>query len=212
MPCSPAKARHLLKAGKAVVKRRTPFTIQLRIATGETKQNVTLGVDAGAKHVGLSATTEKEEVFASEVELRQDITGLLAARLSLRRDRRHRKTRYRAPRFLNRVRSKHKGWLAPSVENRIQAHRSLKDGTKIGYRKLNQTPHLVKNFRLFDKVRCLGQTGFIFGRRSSGYFDVRRLDGVKISSCISYRKLTLLEKRSTCLTELRKEDGASSPV
>ncbi|MFR8959055.1 MAG: RRXRR domain-containing protein, partial [Sutterella wadsworthensis] len=74
MPCSPAKARHLLKAGKAVVKRRTPFTIQLRIATGETKQNVTLGVDAGAKHVGLSATTEKEEVFASEVELRQDIT------------------------------------------------------------------------------------------------------------------------------------------
>ena len=90
--------------------------------------------------------------------------------------------------------------------------KTLKDGTKIGYRKLNQTPHLVKNFRLFDKVRCLGQTGFIFGRRSSGYFDVRRLDGVKISSCISYRKLTLLEKRGTCLTELRKEDGASSTV
>ena len=109
MPCSPAKARHLLKAGEAVVRRRTPFTIQLRIATGETKQSVTLGVDAGAKHVGLSAATEKEEVFASEVELRQDITGLLAARLSLRRERRQRKTRYRAPRFLNRVRSKHKG-------------------------------------------------------------------------------------------------------
>lgn len=90
--------------------------------------------------------------------------------------------------------------------------KTLKDGTKIGYRKLNQTPHLVKNFRLFDKVRCLGQTGFIFGRRSSGYFDVRRLDGVKLSSGISYRKLTLLEKRSTYLTELRNEDGASSPV
>lgn len=60
MPCSPARARHLLKAGKAVVRRRTPFTIQLRIATGETKQSVTLGVDAGAKHVGLSAATEKE--------------------------------------------------------------------------------------------------------------------------------------------------------
>ena len=29
MPCSPAKARHLLKDGKAVVKHRTPFTIQL---------------------------------------------------------------------------------------------------------------------------------------------------------------------------------------
>ena len=124
MPCSPAKARHMLKAGKAVVVRRTPFTIKLTIATGETKQDVTLGVDAGARHVGISATTEKEEVFASEVKLRQDITGLLADRLAFRRARRNRKTRYRAPRFNNRVRSKHKGWLAPSVENRIQAHMS----------------------------------------------------------------------------------------
>ena len=57
MPCSPAKARHMLKAGKAVVVRRTPFTIKLTIATGETKQDVTLGVDAGARHVGISATT-----------------------------------------------------------------------------------------------------------------------------------------------------------
>lgn len=47
MPCSAAKARILLKEKKAVVKRRTPFTIQLTIATGETKQSVTLGVDAG---------------------------------------------------------------------------------------------------------------------------------------------------------------------
>ena len=122
MPCSSAKARHMLKAGKAVVARRTPFTIKLTIATGETKQDVTLGVDAGAKYVGISATTEKEEVFASEVELRQDITGLLADRLAFRRARRNRKTRYREPRFNNRVRSKNKGWLAPSVENRIQAH------------------------------------------------------------------------------------------
>ena len=70
MPCSPAKARHMLKAGKAFVVRRTPFTIKLTIATGETKQDVTLGVDAGARHVGISATTEKEEVFASEPENR----------------------------------------------------------------------------------------------------------------------------------------------
>ena len=69
MPCSPAKARHMLKAGKAFVVRRTPFTIKLTIATGETKQDVTLGVDAGARHVGISATTEKEEVFASEAAL-----------------------------------------------------------------------------------------------------------------------------------------------
>lgn len=406
MPCSPAKARHMLKAGKAVVARRTPFTIKLTIATGETKQDVTLGVDAGAKYVGISATTEKEEVFASEVELRQDITGLLADRLALRRARRNRKTRYREPRFNNRVRSKNKGWLAPSVENRIQAHISrieavcrvlpitkivietasfdiqkiknpevegtgyqqgdqlgfwnvreyvlFRDGhvcwhcrgrskdlilnvhhiesrktggdapnnlitlcetchkayhagkiklkarrgtsfraeafmgimrwtlldrvrrahpelpventygyltkhTRIvlglskthcadafciagnlnalrrgdflyqrqtrkhnrqihkcsilkgGVRKLNQAPFLVKGFRLFDKVKCKGRIGIIFGRRSSGSFDVRTLDGARLSAGISSKKLMLLEKRTTFLTQLRKENGASSP-
>ncbi|MTU45710.1 RNA-guided endonuclease IscB, partial [Parasutterella excrementihominis] len=124
MPCSPAKARLLLKEKKAIVKRRTPFTIQLTIATGETKQPVSLGVDTGYKHVGLSASTEKAELYASEVELRQDITDLLSARRALRQSRRNRKTRYRAPRFDNRIRTKRKGWLAPSVENRINAHLS----------------------------------------------------------------------------------------
>lgn len=77
MPCSPAKARLLLKENKAVVKRRTPFTIQLTVATGETKQPITLGVDTGYKHAGLSASTPKAELFASQVEFRRDITDLL---------------------------------------------------------------------------------------------------------------------------------------
>ena len=407
MPCSPPKARKLLRAGKAVPVRRTPFVIQLTVPTGETKQPITLGVDAGYKHVGLSATTAKEELLASEVELRQDVTGLLSDRLALRRARRNRKTRYRAPRFDNRVRSKHKGWLAPSVENRIQAHISrieavcrvlpitkivietasfdiqkiknpevegtdyqqgeqlgfwnvreyvlFRDGhvcqackgrskdlilnvhhiesrktggdapgnlitlceachkayhagklkqfsprrgasfraetfmgimrwtvlervrkahlelpventygyltkhkrivlglpkthcadafciagnlsalrrgeflyqrqtrkhnrqihkcsiLKGGVRKLHQAPFLVKGFRLFDKVKCKGRIGIIFGRRSSGYFDVRTLDGVWLSAGISSKKLMLLEKQTTFLTQLRKEVGASSP-
>lgn len=83
---------------------------------------------------------------------------------------------------------------------------------KGGVRKLNQSPYLVKGFRLFDKVKCLGQVGFIFGRRSSGYFDVRTLGGKKLSPAIHAKKLTLLEKRKTFLTELRMENGASSPV
>ena len=76
--------------------RRTPFTIQLTIATGESKQPVSLGVDAGYKHVGLSASTEKAELYASEVELRQDITDLLSARRALRQSRRNR-TEVRQP-------------------------------------------------------------------------------------------------------------------
>ena len=96
MPCSPAKARHMLKAGKAVVVRRTPFTIKLTIATGETKQDVTLGVDAGARHVGISATTEKEEVFASEVKFRQDIAGTSWPIVLAFRRAAQSKTRYRS--------------------------------------------------------------------------------------------------------------------
>ena len=408
MPCSPPKARKLLRAGKAVPVRRTPFVIQLTVPTGETKQPITLGVDAGYKHVGLSATTAKEELLASEVELRQDVTGLLSDRLALRRARRNRKMRCRAPRFDNRVRSKHKGWLAPSVENRIQAHISrieavcrvlpitkivietasfdiqkiknpevegtgYQQGEQLGFwnvreyvlfreghvcqackgrskdlilnlhhiesrktggdapgnlitlceachkayhagklkqfsprrgasfraetfmgimrwtvlnrlrerhpelpvtntygyltkhkrivaglpkthcadafciadvldakrrgeylfqkqtrrhnrrihkltilkggvRKRHQAPYLVHGFRLFDKVLCKGEVGFIFGRRSSGAFDVRRLNGTKISASISYKKLSLLEKRKMFLTELRKEGRDSSRV
>ncbi|MBP3438587.1 MAG: HNH endonuclease, partial [Sutterella sp.] len=122
MPCSPTRARKLLRDGKAEPVRRTPFVIRLKAATGETRQPITLGVDAGSKHVGLSATTAKEELFASEVELRQDTTDLLSGRSELRRGLRSRKMRYREPRFDNRVHGKNAGWLAPSVENRINAH------------------------------------------------------------------------------------------
>ncbi|NJD76221.1 MAG: hypothetical protein FIB08_03885 [Candidatus Methanoperedens sp.] len=45
MPTTPRKARHLIKAGRAKVTKRTPFTIQLNYATGETKQPIRLGID-----------------------------------------------------------------------------------------------------------------------------------------------------------------------
>ena len=88
MPCSPAKARLLLKEKKAVVRHRTPFTIQLTQATGETVQSVTLGVDAGSKFIGLSASTEKAEHYASEAELRTEVVDLLSSRREMRRARR----------------------------------------------------------------------------------------------------------------------------
>ena len=119
MPTTPSKARKLLKQGKAKVVKRTPFTIQLLTATGEVKQDITLGMDAGSKTIGLSATTDKDELFSAEVELRNDIVDLLSTRRQNRRTRRN-KLRYRKARFLNRVGSKNKGWLAPSVENKIQ--------------------------------------------------------------------------------------------
>lgn len=406
MPCPPGKARILLKEKKAVVKHRTPFTIQLTYATGEAKQPVPLGMDCGYKHIGLSASTEKEELFSSEVLLRTDIPELNSTRKQLRHSRRNRKTRHRAPRFDNRV--KPEGWLPPSVENCIGAHLSrvafvlsilpvtkivvetasfdiqkiknpeiegaaYQQGEQFGFenvreyvlfrdehtcqhckgrskdpvlnvhhiesrktggdapnnlitlcktchqalhrgeitlkvtrgqsfraetfmnvmrwtiferlkamyphlevcetygyitkhnrrklglakthhadafciagnlnakrlgeyyfqkqtrkhnrqihkltilkggiRKRNQAPYIVHGFRLFDKVLCKGKEAFIFGRRSSGYFDVRELDGTRISASISYKKLKLLEPRRTFLTQrIKKGGGDSSPA
>lgn len=112
--------RHLLKEGRAHVVGRCPFTIRLDYETDGLTQEVTLGVDAGSKTVGLSATTERKVLFEAELTLRDDIVKLMARRRELRRARRSRKTRHRKPRFENRKRPK--GWLAPSVENKVSAH------------------------------------------------------------------------------------------
>lgn len=399
MPTTSRKARLLLKQGKAKVVKKSPFSIQLLQATGETKQEITLGVDAGSKHIGLSATTEKQEVFSAEVQLRNDIIDLLSTRRENRRTRRNR-LRYRKPRFLNRVSTKKEGWLAPSIRNKIQTHISiieklhkilpiskiivevasfdiqkiknpdieceeyqqgnqldfwntrayvifrdnykchgkkgcnnkilnihhiesrktggnnpdnlitlcedchkdyhggklklnLKRGqsfrdsafmgimrwafynklkelysnvkmtygyitknTRItnnlpkehkvdalcitgnpivkrqdeyyhikqvrkhnrqihkanilkgGKKKLNQASYLVHNFRLFDKVKFEGKECFIFGRRNTGYFDIRTLDGTKIHASASVKKLELLEKSKSLLWERRRLEVA----
>jgi len=115
------KVRRLLKDKKAVVVSLCPFTIKLMYVTSDYKQEIVLGVDAGTKHVGLSATTKSKELYASEVTLRSDIVDLLSTRRELRRTRRNR-LRYRKPRFNNRIKSKRPGWVAPSVKYKIDAH------------------------------------------------------------------------------------------
>lgn len=399
-----AKVRMLLKSGKAKVVKRTPFTIQLTGTSKTFTQEVTLGVDAGSKHVGLSASTAKKELFSAELRPRNDVVDLMSSRRALRRSRRNRTTRYRQARFNNRVHSKHKGWLAPSVEVKIWNHiqgirfvakllpvktirvetaefdlqrlkaleagepvpvgtdyqlgemygqynvrqyvlhrdgytcqccgahgtdkkpvklhvhhlesrktggdspdnlialcedchigyhagtvalpttkrrrKSTRDAAfmgimrktmlerlrnmfsetnicstygyitkywrekknivkthtsdafviaknfdaerldrfllivpkrqhnrqihkckinKGGTRKLNQTPKFVFGYQLFDRVMCMGQEGFVFARRSSGTFDIRKLNGEKIRASISYKKLKHLESRNTLL-------------
>ena len=115
-----AKVRALLKQGRAKVTNKCPFTIQLLYSSTNYTQKVTLGVDSGSKHIGLSATTKNKVLFESDVELRNDIVDLLSTRRELRRSRRNRKTRYRKPRFNNRKRGK--GWLAPSIKQKINTH------------------------------------------------------------------------------------------
>lgn len=116
------KVRRLLNSHLAKVVKRCPFTIQLLYQSTKETQPVSLGVDAGSKHIGLAATTEQKVVYQEELTPRNDVVKLLSARRASRRYRRNRKTRCRKPRFDNRVHSKHKGWLAPSVEVKIQEH------------------------------------------------------------------------------------------
>ena len=391
------KVRRMLKSGKAKVVKRCPFVIQLSYTTSTREiQRVSLGVDAGSKHIGISATTESKVLYESEVELRSDITELLSARREMRSARRNRKTRHRKPRFDNRCRRD--GWLPPSVQQKVNTHLTVirkaneilpvartiaevaafdiqkiknpdiqgaeyqqgeqlgswnireyvlfRDGhtcqcckgkskdkilnvhhiesrqtggdapnnlitlcktchngyhsgeiklpkaekrgmkfadatfmgimrwafyneirsqypdvsltygyitkhTRItnglpkahyidarcisghplakpdsvvyyqkkvrchnrqihklnickgGILKRNQAPYLVKGFRLFDKVRYSGKEGFIFGRRSSGYFDIRKLDGTVIHRSAKYSALSLLDTVGAILTERR---------
>ena len=121
MPTTPRKARVLIKQNKAKVVSCKPFTIQLKYATGEAKQKTTLGVDTGAKYVGYSVTTQTKELISGQVELRTDVSEKLSERSMYRRTRRN-KLWYRKPRFSNRTKSKHKGWLAPSVKHKIDSH------------------------------------------------------------------------------------------
>ena len=395
------KVRILLKQKKAKVIKRCPFTIQLVYNSKNYTQNITLGVDSGSKHIGLSATTKEKELYSADVELRTNVSELISTRCESRKSRRSRKTRYRKPRFMNRVAHKKKRWLAPSIVQKIQCHltviekvhkilpitniiietasfdiqkiknpniagKEYQEGEQLGFwnireyvffrdnytcqccdgkskdkilnvhhiesrkvggnapnnlvtlcetchnnyhkgivklpkkiqrgmkfnhtafmgimrkslynelkaiypdvkntygyitknvcitnklpkthyidakcisgnplakplgyyfyqkkvrchnrkihksniikggrRKLNQSPYIIKDFRLFDKVEYFGKEYFIFGRRKTGFFDIRTLDGKKINKgSLSYKKLKLLEKRKNYLTERRKD-------
>lgn len=111
---------YLLRHGKAHVVSRVPFVVQLDYESTTYTQEVSLGIDAGSKHIGVSASSEKKELLAAQVELRNDVVNLLSTRRELRRTRRNRKTRYRKVRFDNR--KKKDGWLAPSIEQKVESH------------------------------------------------------------------------------------------
>lgn len=122
MPCHPARARELLNRGKAAVYRRVPFTLILKARAGGDAQLLCLKLDPGSKTTGLAMTLHRQGrdtvIWAGELNHRgKSIRASLDARRALRRGRRNRKTRYRAKRFLNRT--KPAGWLAPSLQHRV---------------------------------------------------------------------------------------------
>lgn len=119
MPTTPKKARKLLKDGKAKVKTVKPFTIQLLFGSSGYKQDITLGIDSGYLNIGFSTTTDKKELISGEVKLLQGMSSRITEKAQYRRIRRQR-LRYRKPRFDNRKRKE--GWLAPSIQHKLDSH------------------------------------------------------------------------------------------
>jgi hypothetical protein len=122
MPCSSRQAKILLRSKKAKVVKRIPFTIQLLIPTGETKQDITLGIDTGYGNIGFSAVSKKEELISGTLKLDGRTKERLDEKRMYRRGRRN-KLWYRQARWMNRKRKD--GWLPPSIERRYQTHLSL---------------------------------------------------------------------------------------
>ena len=118
------KVRRMLRDGRAKVVRREPFTIKL-LYEPKTKivQEVTLGVDTGSDKIGAVAITNNTVVYASEVQIRNDISKKMERRRIARRNRRNRKTRYRKPRYLNRGNSIKKDRFSPTMASKINSHK-----------------------------------------------------------------------------------------
>ena len=121
-PCHEARARKLLKAGRAAIWRTYPFTIRLknRTRTEAVVHDHRLKLDPGSQTTGITIVQEgtSRVVWAGELTHRgQQIRDALLRRRAVRRSRRQRKTRYRPARFLNRRRRA--GWLAPSLAHRV---------------------------------------------------------------------------------------------
>ena len=153
-PTTPAKARKLMEAGKAHVYCRTPFTIQLDYKTGGSATPKKIGTDTGDQHIGFAIRDGERILYKSEVNLIKSMEKRkrIVKRATFRRGRRHRKTRYRHPKFRFRTKRvyvaegykkrkdgkmverhwkkldnhiqtrRHAGWLPPSIQSKVDHH------------------------------------------------------------------------------------------
>ena len=152
-PTTPRKARLLLKEEKAIVIRKTPFTIRLLYKTGVASQQMTIGIDTGSQHIGIAVCDEKRSIVKAEYELRSTMEKrtLLETRREYRRGRRYRNTRFRKPKFKTKTKrcysknpirrnghlthwikikqdfsfGRNNGWLPPSVDSKMRHHISI---------------------------------------------------------------------------------------
>ncbi len=120
MPCTPVKARHLFKSGKARPKRNKLglFYIQLIYEQEPDNQPLAVGIDPGSKFEGFSVVGTKDTVLSLMAEAPDHVKEAIETRRTMRRARRHRKWR-RPKRFDNRLNRKQR--MPPSTRSRWEA-------------------------------------------------------------------------------------------
>ena len=120
MPCSPKRARRLMKSGKAIPRHlKGLFYIKLTDRSDGDTQSVAVGIDPGSSFEGYTVKSANR-TFLNVNSLAIDgkrIKKIMEARSNFRRTRRQRKTPYRANK-MNRSRSK--GRVPPSTKARWQ--------------------------------------------------------------------------------------------
>jgi 5-methylcytosine-specific restriction endonuclease McrA len=209
MPCTPAKARHLLERGKAKAVSLNPFTIKLSFECENKVQEVSLGIDSGYKHIGFSAITEVKEVVSGGVGFDDKTSKRLTERRMYRRNRRSR-LRYRKPRFSNRKTPK--GWLPPSIQRRLDTHISMI--TKL--KKLTPIKKVTIEIGAFDIQKLMNheiygkeyQQGDLYGYNNLKAFLFYREHG-KCQLCS--KKIVKGEKAHTHHIKPRSEAGTDKP-
>lgn len=130
MPIKIGKAKHLIDSKKAVIVNHNPLQIKLCYEVENHVEDITLGIDTGAVHIGYSAispTTKKEYIRGvleqEHTESNSNPTkGRIDDRRMYRRMKRN-KLWHREPRFDNRKRRY--GLLPPSIERKYLSHKNL---------------------------------------------------------------------------------------
>ena len=189
MPTTPAKARVLLKGGRAKCVRRTPFTIKLLYETTEYTQELTHGIDTGSAAMGSAVVDNKGNVaYISEIELRNDITEKMKQRAKNRRNRRSRKTRYRQTRWENRRNSKRKERFTPTMTSKIESHireinyvQSILPVTGVILETTTFDAHALKNPDVLENKE-LYQRGINYGYANTRAYVLNR-DGYMCQIC-----------------------------
>jgi hypothetical protein len=200
MPCVDVVARLLLKNGGAKCISETPFTIKLLYETEtEYLQELKHCIDSGSGKIGSSVVDNfNNVVYASEIEVRNDITKKMKQRSKYRRNRRNRKTRYREERWLNRRNSIKKDRFSSTIISKINSHvkeinfvKFILPISKIIVEGAKFDPHALKNPEVLNN-KDLYQKGINYGFANTKAYVLNR-DNYKCKNCKGKSKDSKLE-------------------